>query len=178
MSRATVVLLPGFGGRADQPILVKLSKRLEALGFACQRAAPPRGKVTPGLEREVAWLRDLLEGLAPPFVLVGRSFGGRIAVRLAGRRDVRAVVLLGFPLRPPGKARPLDEAALAGSRAPTLVVQGDADELGPLPLVKRVAGKNRRAEVLVLKGAGHAFGRKEADALDAAAAWLDARIES
>jgi len=176
VTRATVVLLPGFGGRADQPILVKLSKRLEALGFACHRAAPPRGRVTPGLEAEVAWLSSLLDGLHGPFVLVGRSFGGRVAVRVAGRRDVKAVVLLGFPLRPPGKKRPLDERALATAAAPTLVVQGDADELGPLALVRRVAKKNRQCVVRVLAGAGHAFGRKEAEALDAAAAWLDATV--
>lgn len=176
MSRGTVVLLPGFGGRADQPILVKLSKRLEALGFACHRAAPPRGRVTPGLEAEAAWLGALLDSLDGPFALVGRSFGGRIAVRLAGREDVKAVVLLGFPLRPPGKQRPLDEAALAKARARTLVVQGTKDELGPLSLVRRVAKKNRRCEVLPLDGAGHSFGRAEAGALDAAAAWLDARM--
>lgn len=176
MSRGTVVLLPGFGGRADQPILVKLSKRLEALGFACHRAAPPRGRVTPGLEAEVAWLGALLDALDGPFALVGRSFGGRIAVRLAAREDVKAVVLLGFPLRPPGKRRPLDEAALAGAKARTLVVQGTKDELGPLSLVRRVAKKSRRCELLALDGAGHSFGRAEPGALDAAAAWLDARM--
>lgn len=176
MSRGTVVLVPGFGGQADQPILVKLSRRLEALGFTCHRAAPPRGRVTPGLEAEVAWLGALLDSLAGPFALVGRSFGGRIAVRLAGRKDVKAVVLLGFPLRPPGKRRPLDEAALATAKARTLVVQGTNDALGPLSLVRRVAKKNRRCEVLAISGAGHAFGRAEAGALDAAAAWLDARM--
>lgn len=174
--RATVVLLPGFGGRADQPILVKLSKRLEALGFSCRRAAPPRGRVTPGLEREVAWLEALLDGLDGPFVLVGRSFGGRVAVRCAGRKDVKAVALLGFPIRPPGKKRPLDEAALAQANARTLVVQGTRDELGPLALVRKVAKKNRRCEVLALEGAEHAFGRREAEALDAVAAWIDAQL--
>lgn len=174
--RATVVLLPGFGGSADQPILVKLSKRLEALGFSCLRAAPPRGRVTPGLEREVAWLEALLRQHEPPFVLIGRSFGGRVAIRLARKQGVRAVVLLGFPLRPPGRPRPLDERALAGARARTLVVQGAADELGPLALVRRVAATNRRCQVLALEGAGHAFGKAEAVALDAAAAWLDAQL--
>lgn len=174
--RATAVLLPGFGGRADQPILVKLSKRLEALRFSCHRAAPPRGRVTPGLEREVAWLEALLDGLDGPFVLVGRSFGGRVAVRCAGRKDVKAVVLLGFPLRPPGKPRPLDEAALGQAKARTLVVQGTRDELGPIALVRKVARRNRRCEVLALDGAEHSFGRREAEALDAVAAWIDAHL--
>lgn len=174
--RGTVVLLPGFGGRASQPILVKLAKRLAALGFDCHREAPPRGKVTPGLEREVAWLEQLLATLAPPFVLIGRSFGGRVAIRLGRRRDVRAVVLLGFPVRPPGKPRPLDEEALARATAPTLIVQGSADELGPLPVVREAAAGNPRSEVLVLGGAGHSFGRQEASALDATARWLEARM--
>ncbi|MEW5742702.1 MAG: alpha/beta family hydrolase [Myxococcota bacterium] len=174
--RGTVVLLPGFGGRADQPILMRLSKRLDARGLLCHRAAPPRGKVTPGLEREVAWLEALLCELTPPFALVGRSFGGRIAIRLARRRDVRAVALLGFPLRPPGKPRPLDEAALAEARAKTLIVQGAEDELGPLALVRDVVRRNRKCELLALEGAGHSFGRQEGAALDAVAEWLAARM--
>lgn len=172
----TVVLLPGFGGRADQPILVRLSKRLEALGLECRRAAPPRGRVTPGLEREVAWLEGLLATLPPPFALVGRSFGGRIAVRLGRRRDIKAIVLLGFPLRPPHKVRPMDEVALARTRAPTLVVQGTNDALGPLPLIEALARLNPRCELVTLEGAGHSFGRWEGEALDAAAAWLAARM--
>jgi predicted alpha/beta-hydrolase family hydrolase len=176
VSRGAVVLLPGFGGRADQPILVRLSRRLEALGWTCHRAAVPRGRVTPGLEREVAWVAALLAQHPGPVALVGRSFGGRVAVRCAGHPDVRAVVALGFPLRPPGKPRPLDEAALAGAKAPTLVVQGTHDELGPLALVRRVAARNPACEVLAVEGAGHAFGRREAGALDAAAAWLEGKM--
>lgn len=175
MSRATVVLLPGFGGAASQPVLVKLSKRLRALGFRCERMAPPRGRVTPGLDAEVAWLQRRLARLEGPFVLVGRSFGGRVCVRLAGLSSVRAVVLLGFPIRPPGKRRPLDEAALSAARAPTLVVQGSDDELGPLRVVRAAARGNRQVELHVLAAAGHSFGRQEAAALDTVAAWVDER---
>lgn len=169
--RATVVLLPGFNGRADQPVLVKLSTRLETLGFSCVRLAPPRLKLTPGLEAHVAWLEAAVSSLEGRLVLVGRSFGGRLAVRLAARRDLEAVVLLGFPVRPPGKQRPLDEAALQALRCPTWIAQGTKDPLGPLRALKQCAG---RAELFEVAGAGHSFtAKQEAAALDAAAAWLD-----
>lgn len=166
-----VLLLPGFGGRATQPLLVKLERRLVERGYACQRLAPPRGRPTPGLEREVAWLSAQLDGAAGPVAVVGRSFGGRLGVRVTDR--LAALVLLGFPVRPPGKRRPLDEAALASARCPTLVVQGTKDPLGPLRVVQGLAAKNTRVEVLPVRGAAHGFGRHEATALDDAAAWLD-----
>lgn len=155
-------------------MLVRLSARLERLGFRSHRLAPPPGRPTPGLEREVAWLAEHLAGLTGPVAVVGRSFGGRIGVRLAARLD--ALVLLGFPVRPPGKRRPLDERALANVPCPTLVFQGAKDPLGPLRVLRAAIGKNKRVELHVLEGAGHAFGRHEATALDHAAAWLDASL--
>ncbi|HEY1088978.1 MAG TPA: hypothetical protein VGE37_14840, partial [Archangium sp.] len=85
MTRATVVCLPGFNGHADQPVLVKLCARLEERDFACVRLAPPRLKLTPGLEAHVEWLEAELRRLQGPLVLVGRSFGGRLAIRLENR---------------------------------------------------------------------------------------------
>lgn len=167
----TVVLLPGFGGRADQPILTKLEARLD---FACARLAPPRLPLTPGLEAYVDWL----EAEAPrgKLAIVGRSFGGRLAVRLAARRQLEAIVLLGFPVRPPKKPRPLDEAALAAVSCPTLIVQGTKDALGPLKVLRPIVEANPNLSLLELPGAGHSFGAKEKGALDAAAAWLDRTI--
>ncbi len=164
------VLLPGFNGAANQPILMKAEKRLNALGFSSVRKALSKGRPTPGLEREVAELASIIEG--PDVVLVGRSFGGRVCARYAVSHPVRAVILLGFPLRPPGKRRPEDEAALLALGCPTLIVQGDGDELGPLKFFRPLLRKNPALTMQVVKGAGHAFGRHEAHALDDACAWL------
>lgn len=168
--RATVVLLPGFQGRADQPILTRLSSRLEPLGFTCLRRAPPRLKLTPGLEAYGDWLDGEVAGVRGRLIVVGRSFGGRLAVRLAARRPLEAVVLLGFPIEPPGKKRPLDEQALAALECPVWIGQGTRDPLGPMKVLRRVAPP---AEIFAVEGAGHGFGAKESATLDAAAAWLD-----
>lgn len=172
---ARVVLLPGFNGAADQPILVKLSARLEEAGFACTRLAPPRLKLDEQLSAHVAWLREETARLRAPLVLVGRSFGGRLAVRLAAERTLAAVVLLGFPIRPPGKKRPLDEAALGAMRVPTLIVQGTKDALGPLRVFKPLLAANPQLQLHEVAGAGHSFGAKESAALDFAARWLTTR---
>ncbi len=167
-----VVLLPGFNGAAEQPILVRLSARLEARGASCLRLAPPRLKLDAALSLYVAWLQEALRPLTGPLVLVGRSFGGRVALRVAESPRVRALVLLGFPLRPPGRSRPLDEQALLAVRCPTLVVQGTRDPLGPLEAFAPALAANPLLEVQRVEGAAHAFGRQEAAALDAVAGWL------
>ena len=167
-----VVLLPGFNGAAEQPILVSLAARLEQSGFACTRLAPPRLKLDEQLSAHVAWLREATAAMPSPLVLVGRSFGGRLAIRLAGERQLAAVVLLGFPIRPPGKKRLLDEQALAALRVPTLIVQGTKDQLGPLRFIKPMLAENPRLTLHEVAGAGHGFGAREPAALDFAARWL------
>ncbi len=164
-----MLLLPGFGGRADQPVLTRLSSRLEPLGLTCLRRAPPRLKLTPDLNEYGAWLDAELAGLRGPLLVVGRSFGGRLAIRLAARRQLAGVALLGFPIRPPGKKRPLDEAALAALKCPAWIAQGTKDPLGPLRVLRRFAGE---ATILPVSGAGHDFGARESATLDAAAAWI------
>ncbi|MGV3624419.1 MAG: alpha/beta family hydrolase [Archangium sp.] len=170
MSRATVVMLPGFNGSADQPILVKLEKQLP--DFDCVRLAPPRLKLLENLDNHVTWLREATAKLKGPLIFVGRSFGGRLAIRLAAEQQFVAIVLLGFPVRPPSKKRPLDEAALAALTCPTLIVQGTKDELGPLSVLEPIVKKSKVLELLELDGAGHSFGSKEKKALEAVRLWI------
>lgn len=174
--RPRVLLLPGFGGSPAQPILLQLEARLVALGLRCERLAPPRGRPAPDLARELAWLEAAVDAGPGSVALVGRSFGARLCARFAVGRPVVACVLLGFPLRPPGRPRPLDEAALGALRCPTLLVQGSRDPLGPLPLVRRVVRANPAITLAVLPGATHAFGRAQGPALDQAAQWLGQRL--
>lgn len=170
------VLAPGYGGTAEQPLLKRLAARLEADGVATARITfstrrPSRGYVTEKSELRAA--RDALVARAGgPVALVGRSFGGRMCAFLAAEEPPDALVILGHPIAPPGRPRPADEAALLGIGCPTLVVQGELDELGPLAVLERLAGQNPRIDLVVLRGAGHEFGSREAEAIDAAARWL------
>jgi uncharacterized protein len=65
----------------------------------------------------------------------GKSMGGRIATHLAAADDTDAlgiagVVLLGYPLHPPGKPEQLRAAHLSRIRVPMLFVQGERDPFG------------------------------------------------
>jgi predicted alpha/beta-hydrolase family hydrolase len=127
--------------------------------------------VTETLVRRTA--RDALVARSgAPVALIGRSFGGRMCAFLAAEEPPDALVVLGHPISPPDRPRPADEAALLGISCPTLVVQGDRDELGPLAVLERIAGQNPRIDLVVLRGAGHEYAKHEPEAIDAAARWL------
>lgn len=177
MRKRLVVLLPGFNGDARQPLLVRLAQALGTRGFRHRFPGLPKGRPSAGLADEVAFLAKKLPPRAAP-ILVGRSFGGRVALRYAAVKRVSAVVLLGFPVRPAGRPRPDDEAALLAVRVPTLIIQGDDDEKGPLEVLLPIVAKNPRLTLVVLAGAGHSFGRHEARAVSLASVFVAARGRS
>jgi predicted alpha/beta-hydrolase family hydrolase len=164
-----VVLVPGFNGSKTQPMLVRLAKKLRARGADAEVIELPRGRPSEGLQVEA----DALASHGDADAYVGRSFGGRVCLRLL--RQV-PVVLLGFPMRPPGRPRPEDEAALLGWKAPGLILQGSDDELGPLRVLKPLVKKNRALTLEAIEGAGHSFGSQEGRVLDRACEWLCERL--
>ena len=116
-------------------------------------------------------------------IVGGKSMGGRIASHVlseeaaegghtqlahgatpeegAGARIdslVAGLVLLGYPLHPPGNPARLRTAHLPLLRTPTLVVQGTRDEFGTADEVRRAfAVVPARVEWLVVDGANHSF---------------------
>lgn len=175
------VLAHGAGGGADAPDLLAARDAGLALGLQVVRVEQPwrvRGaRVAEAPVRlDAAWLAALATLLPPPTglpatrpaltgpvptVLGGRSSGARVACRTAslvtadGLGDVRGVLCLAFPLRPPG--RTADRSSeLALPQVPRLVVQGERDAFGvpdasPGVRVERVAG------------ADHGFGVRRRD---------------
>lgn len=93
-----VVGLHGWGRSGDDlaPVLQGLDALAPQLAGFGGADAPPAAW---GTEEYAAALATALDGHAP-VVLVGHSFGGRVAVRLAARRPelVRGVLLTGAPL--------------------------------------------------------------------------------
>jgi len=186
------VLVPGYGGGIDQPIIRALVNALNEAGmiatpiaFSTRTHRPskdyerrPDGRSPYATEiAELRAYRDTLRAQgAERIALVGRSFGGRICAFLAAEEPPDALVILGHPISPPGRARPRDEAALEGVACPTLVVQGDRDELGPLAVLERIAGRNPRIDLVRVAGAGHDFGRKEPEAILITVRWLTSML--
>jgi uncharacterized protein len=177
--KRAAVLAPGYGGTAEQPILRALAAALERFAIASRsvtfrsRGSRPSKDYLSEIE-DLRAARDALRNEGHDRIaLVGRSFGGRISVFLAEREPPDALVVLGHPIAPPKGPRPRDEAALAASACPTLVVQGEKDELGPFAVLERIAANNPRIDLVRIVGAGHDFGASEPLAVAAAARWLD-----
>jgi hypothetical protein len=179
MTSRAAVLAPGYGGSASQPILRALGDALAALGIESQavtfrtRGSRPSRDYASELDDLRAAREALRQAGTERIALAGRSFGGRMCAFLAEREPPDALVILGHPIAPPGRPRPRDEAVLAAVVCPTLVVQGERDELGPLPILERIAGNNPRIDLVRVAGAGHDFGAAEPEAVAAAARWLD-----
>jgi predicted alpha/beta-hydrolase family hydrolase len=139
------------------------------------RRAPDRPPALLACHRAAAgWLSHRVGS----FVLAGKSMGGRMASHLAAEAPGPGhvgLVCFGYPLLPPGKQEPRSTAHLAGIRIPMLFVSGSRDRLAPLPLLEEVVAGLAGAELAVVEGADHGFGRNAAF-VDAAAgravAWL------
>ena len=90
----------------------------------------------------------------------GKSMGGRIAsqVAAAGVEDLSGLVLLGYPLHPPGKPEQLRAEHLAKIREPLLFLQGERDPFGTpdelRPIIKKL---KPRAELYAISGGDHSF---------------------
>lgn len=91
--------LPALGGRPEIGTVA-----VDLPGFG---STPPPPELW-GSEDYAAALRPVLESLKAPVVVVGHSFGGRVALRLARQAPdlVGALVLTGAPLAPTGAPRP------------------------------------------------------------------------
>ncbi|MGE0393795.1 MAG: alpha/beta family hydrolase [Vicinamibacterales bacterium] len=148
---ATLVLAHGAGAPQSHPFMVRFASGLAARGVdvatfnflytALKRKLPDR---MPALESCYRAVVAAVTAHAPwadnRLVIGGKSMGGRVASHLAaapGELDGRlgGLVLLGYPLHPPGKPDALRVSHLASIRVPVLVVQGERDPFGsPLEL--------------------------------------------
>jgi len=141
---STLLLFPGAGASRDQSTLVAL-ERAVASGWTTVRADFPfrkEGRRAPDRPPKLlAAVRAELAGLAAigsgRVVVGGRSMGGRMCSMVAAGADgeprddkIVGVVLISYPLHPPGKpdARRVDH--LPAITVPCLFVHGTRDPFG------------------------------------------------
>jgi predicted alpha/beta-hydrolase family hydrolase len=132
----TVVLAPGAGAGMAHPFLAAVAHGLAAAGLAVVRMDFPyrtAGKRAPDAMPVLQQaMRDVVRDHCGerPFVLMGKSMGGRVATMVADELQARAVVVFGYPFHPAGEPAKTRTAHLAALFTPTLILQGERDELG------------------------------------------------
>ena len=169
-AKAGIVLTHGAGGNCQSALLVALCNGFAEQGVAALRCDLPYRQKRPvgppspsgatmdrkGLERAAVSLRDEVGG---PLYMGGSSYGGRQASMLAAEMpDVAAgLLMLSYPLHPPGKPEKLRTDHFAGIAAPALFAHGTKDVFGSEEEM-RSAMKLLRAPVALLLFAGAAHG--------------------
>ncbi len=165
----TLLLYPGAGSDRDHSSLIEIERTVAPYPVVRAdfeyrkqgRKAPDRApRLMQAVRDEIAQLDPAL-----PLVLGGRSMGGRICSMIAAGADDAAppsnlvgLVLISYPLHPPGKPDQLRVEHLADVSVPTLFISGDRDTFGrPDELVHWTATMPRKAKVrhLFVEGVGH-----------------------
>ncbi|HEX5097595.1 MAG TPA: alpha/beta family hydrolase, partial [Acidimicrobiia bacterium] len=148
-----VVLAHGAGADMNAAALTTVADaladvKIPSLRFnfpymAAGRRSPDRPPVLEGAVRDAAALLAKQSKVAPErLVLGGRSMGGRVcSMVVADGLPSAGLVLLGYPLHPPGNAENLRIEHLPRITVPCLFVSGTRDSFGTPDELKRHAKK-------------------------------------
>ncbi|MGH9350028.1 MAG: alpha/beta fold hydrolase [Vicinamibacterales bacterium] len=196
--RAVLVLAHGAGAGERHPFMVGMGRGLAARGIDVvtfdfpymrqKRRVPDKAPVLEAAFREAvaeALAGDAPDHRSPQLFIGGKSMGGRMATHLAaqGLEGLRGVVVLGYPLHPPGRPDRPRVTHLPGIRVPMLVVQGERDPFGtPDELRPVVDALPARVALHVVAGGDHSLNVRKssgpsqdavrATVLDTIAAWI------
>lgn len=129
---AGLILAPGASADRDDATLVALEAALPQIEVV--RLTLATTSVPNAVKKIVAAADDLAGRLgvaAEQIAFGGRSFGGRAcSVAVAEGLPAAALVLLSYPLHPPGKPEKLRVDHFGAVAVPTLFVSGDKDPFG------------------------------------------------
>jgi uncharacterized protein len=178
---ASLILAHGAGAGQRSTFIVAFARGISTLGIDVitfdfpyitqKRRIPDRGPVLETCYRAVIEkVRREVESARRFLFIGGKSMGGRIATQVAAGRDLTVrpkpdathdlagLVLLGYPLHPPGRPAVLRSAHLPAVGRPMLFVQGSRDNFGtPSELNPILAGLSPPPTLHVVAGGDHSL---------------------
>lgn len=160
------LLFPGAGSSADHPSLVGIDAALAPLPVHRRdfpyrregRRAPDRApKLVAAVVEEARSLADAAKVAPKRIVLGGRSMGGRIcSMAVADGLPAAALVLIAYPLHPPGRSERLRIEHLPQLEVPCLFLSGTKDPFGtPAELEHHTASIPGPVTHVWIEGKGH-----------------------
>ena len=167
----------GAGGNRNSPLLVALANAFAEhdvtvirydLPFRQTRPSGPPRPADAARDREGlhAEMRKLREKQGGQVWLGGTSYGGRQASMLCAENPGLAdhMLLLSYPLHPPGKPQQLRTAHFVQLKTPAFFVHGSRDPFATeVELKAAIALIPASAELLEIPGGGHDLGRGHAN---------------
>lgn len=166
--KRAVILANGAGSRHDSDFIVFFCRRLAESGFLAVSfnfVYQEKGKKIPDAKAklEKCYL-DVIEAVthkgpisSREIIIGGKSMGGRIATQIANQTDAPKLVLLGYPLHPPGKPDDLRDKHLYDIRAEMLFVEGGRDPFCEPARFEKVRKKLGKHKVFLIPEGDHSF---------------------
>ena len=182
---AALLLTPGASASRDQPALVAIDRAVAATGVVVERMDFPykkAGRKAP--DRPPVLLAAVVEGAADlaasagvapgRIALGGRSMGGRIcSMAAADGLPCLALVLVSYPLHPPGRPDRLRVDHFPRLDVPCLFVSGTRDAFaGREELEEHTAAIPGPVTHVWLDGGDHGLRGRDAAVAEAVTAWL------
>jgi predicted alpha/beta-hydrolase family hydrolase len=183
---AALILAHGAGAGQRSPFMTSLASAIAAHGIDVvtfdfpyieqKRRVPDRRPVLEACYAAVIQtVRAEVESAARVLFIGGKSMGGRIATHVAAAglaTNPNGIVLLGYPLHPPGKPDQRRDSHLPDVKCPMLFVQGSRDAFGtPSEFEPVLATLARPATLHVVMFGDHSFkvstdARRQAEVFD------------
>jgi predicted alpha/beta-hydrolase family hydrolase len=168
---ARLVLAHGAGADQRSAFMSSFASAISKLGVETvtfnfpyterRRRLPDRRPVLEACYRAVIASVGRRVGSSVPLFIGGKSMGGRIATHVAATgRDlpISGLVLLGYPLHPPGRPGERRDAHLSAIAQPMLFVQGTRDSFGtPIELDAVLSRLESQATLYRVAGGDHSF---------------------
>ena len=174
MKPGALLLTPGAGADRTHQTLVALddaialpTHRIDIRSRSVPKVMDIIGDAAANLVAEAGIRKSRL-------VLGGRSFGGRMcSMAVADGLPARGLVLLSYPLHPPGKPEKLRVEHFPKLDLPVLFVSGDRDPFGtPDEFGEHVAAIPGPVTQVWIEGARHDAKGRESEIIDAVKSWL------
>jgi hypothetical protein len=171
-----LVITHGASANCETPLLKAVADAFAQSGVTTLRCdlpfrqQRPKGPPFPArAERDREGLRRAVEALreiaGDRIFLGGHSYGGRQATMLAAEEPgvADALLLLSYPLHPPGKPQAPRTGHLGSIQIPALFVHGTRDPFGTIDEMRAALTLNpARTDLAIAEGAGHSLYPKAA----------------
>ena len=171
----TMILAHGAGAPQTHPFMTAFARLLSARGIDVvtfnflymergRRVPDPKARLEACYRAVIDAARTRAGDGGHRMVIGGKSMGGRIATQVAaadgadgGDPGVDGLVLLGYPLHPPGRPDKPRTAHLPAVPAPMLFAQGERDAFGTPDELGPVLATCADAELVTVDGGDHSF---------------------
>ncbi len=186
MARPTLLLYPGAGSSREHASLVRVEHELGSAVDVQRHDFPYRreGRKAPDrAPKLMASIRDDLAAISRrrgPVVMGGRSMGGRMTTMVAADVDgvgpvarLAGLILISYPLHPPGKPDTLRVEHLPAIEVPCLFISGTNDPFGsPEELERWIATIPAPVTQLWIERKGHDLKGADATIAEAVASFV------